>query len=415
MTGRDELEERIAHVVRRADTCSGCGACSHVSSRVTLALDERGHLRPRVSCPPATAAEAREERHQFDAICPGLRLEAPDLAKLKHHKVFGGYVSAWEGQASDAQIRFAGGSAGVLTALTLWMIDSGIAKGAVGVAPDADESRRTVSVSVMKREEALRSAGSRYAPVSTLAAYDVTGRDVYVGRPCEAGALRQLQDYRLVPAGDRPPSLSFFCAGVPSQAATDDLIRSFGTEPAKARILRYRGNGWPGDFTFEDECGNAKRLSYEKSWGEHLGRDLPWRCKLCPDGTGASADIAVGDFWEADERGFPTFSDRDGTSVVIARTERGHNWLLRAASEGVLHLSSIDLDGVARVQPLQTERKRTLVVRLIGRVLAGRPVPSYHGYHLVASTTLNPKKLAKAFLGTLERSLFKARYRTPEL
>jgi coenzyme F420 hydrogenase subunit beta len=382
---------------------------------VTFALDERGHLRPRVKCPPSTAAEAREERRQFDAICPGVRLQAPQDKNLKHHRVFGGYVSAWEGRACDAQIRFAGGSAGVLTALTLWMIESGIAEGAVGVAPDADESRRTVSVSVMKREEALRSAGSRYAPVSTLATYDLAGRDVYVGRPCEAGALSQLQDYRHVSASRRPPSLSFFCAGVPSQAATDDLIRSLGTEPAEARTLRYRGNGWPGDFTFEDECGNVRRLSYEKSWGEHLGRDLPWRCKLCPDGTGASADIAVGDFWEADERGFPTFSDRDGTSVVIARTERGHDWLLRAAGEGVLHLSNIDLDAVARVQPLQTERKRTLVVRLIGRAVAGRPVPNYRGYHLVTSMTLNPKKLAKAFLGTLERTRVKARYRTPEL
>lgn len=415
MSCRDELQERITHVVRRADTCSGCGACAHVSTRVTFALDGRGHLRPKVIRPPATEAEAGDERRQFDAVCPGLLSQAPRLQNAKHHKVFGSYISAWEGQAVDSEIRFGGGSAGVLTALTIWMTESGIAERGIGVAAKGDESRRTVPISITTREEALRAAGSRYAPVSTLAAYDLAGHDAYVGRPCEVDALRQLQDFRQIPADDRPPSLTFFCAGVPGQAATDSLIHSLGTEPTEARNLRYRGNGWPGEFTFEDGQGNVQRLSYEKSWGMHLGRDLPWRCKLCPDGTGSSADIAVGDFWEADERGFPVFLDKDGTSVVIARTVRGQEWLMRAAREGVLQLSGIDLDNVAQVQPLQVERKRTLFVRLAGRILGGRPVPRYRGYRLLASSTLSPKKLAKAFLGTLERTIRKTHHVTPDL
>jgi coenzyme F420 hydrogenase subunit beta len=399
----------------RAQSCSGCGACVQVSARVALSLDGGGQLRPQVVSPPTSAHEARRERRQFDAVCPGRRSQVPHVRSTKHHKVFGAYVSAWEGKAVDPEVRFAGGSAGVLTALTVWMTQSGIAQGAVGVAAATNESRRTVPVSITTRDEALRAAGSRYAPASTLASYDVAGREAYVGRPCEAAALRQLQDSLRVPVGGRPPSLTFFCAGMPSQDATDALIRSLGTEPAEARNLRYRGNGWPGAFTFEDGHGTVKQLSYEKSWGGCLGRDLPWRCKLCPDGTGGSADIAVGDFWDADARGFPLFAERDGTSVVIARTDRGHEWLMRAAADGVLLLSGIDLNKVAQVQPAQTLRKRTLIFRLMGRVLGGRPVPRYRGYRLLASVTLNPKQLTKALLGTLRRTVRESNHRTSTL
>lgn len=409
---QDKLAAKVARVVNRSETCSGCGACALISARVSIATDDRGNLRPTVAAAP-TPADPEEELRIFDRVCPGVRARSSQNAGQNWHPVFGYYVSAWEASAADPEIRFAGGSAGVLTAMGEWLRESAISSGTVGVTALKTDPRCTIPVVISTREEALAAAGSRYAPVSTLAAYDLSERKALVGRPCEACALARLFDEAKVPRASRPPVLSFFCAGTPSQHATDDLVRELGLDPQHLVSLRYRGNGWPGSFTAIDNEGRRVDEPYESAWGAHLGRDLPWRCKLCPDGTGGDADIAVGDYWAADAKGYPTFADAPGASVVIARSIRGHDWLLRAEREGVLSLGPIDLEQVARIQPLQSERRRTVLWRILGRKLAGRPTPRYRGFQLLRATTLNPRKVVKALFGTIERTISPQSNRIP--
>ena len=145
-------------------------------------------------------------------------------------------------------------------------------------------------------------------------------------------------------------------------------------------------------------------MSYSESWGEHLGRDVQWRCRLCVDGTGAHADVSVGDFWETDDRGFPLFSEADGRSVAIARTERGERLLRDASEAGYVALRPVDPDAVAAIQPLQTDRKLTLAARLIGRRLAGRSVPRYSGYGLVRLQLSAIRRAPRAAARTFVRS-----------
>lgn len=247
---------------------------------------------------------------------------------------------------------------------------------------------RTVPVTITSRKEALTAAGSRYAPVSALDGFDVSS-DAIVAKPCEISALARLR--RLDPSGEDPLTLSFFCAGTPSQSATRSLVTKLGVEVDRATSVRYRGNGWPGEFVATD--GKARgALSYDDSWGKHLGRDLQWRCKICPDGTGEDADIAVGDFWKADERGYPLFDNADGESVVIARTQRGHDLLMKVAREGVIALGEVDLDDAERIQPLQRARKRALLLRLLARSFALRNVPRVsRGTHPFAALSHSPR------------------------
>lgn len=408
----DHLALSIRRVVDSSQTCSGCGACALVSDRVTMQLDDSGNLRPTVAARQADT-NSREEHKQFERVCPGVRVTSERSTAPQKHSVFGGYVSAWEAVAIDDETRFAGSSAGVITAMTEWLRSTGVTTGTIGAAADGLAPRRTIAVQIQTRDEALRAAGSRYAPVSTLASYDPRGGQALVAKPCEANALAAIhREYGTRPDA-RPPVISFFCAGTPSQRATDSLVEELGLQPDQLTELRYRGKGWPGEFYARDVAGRAAAVTYEQAWGAHLGRELPWRCKLCPDGTGGDADIAVGDYWAADARGFPVFGDAPGVSVAIARTRRGHEWLVKAAEHGILALSPVELDDVARVQPLQSERKQTLTWRLLGRVLAGRPVPRYRGFRLLLATTLKPRKVAKAFLGTVERTLAPGSRRIP--
>jgi coenzyme F420 hydrogenase subunit beta len=220
--------------------------------------------------------------------------------------------------------------------------------------------------------------------VSNLTVYSPDpAKNALVGKPCEVSAAQQFHDVIGTSAADRPISLAFFCAGTPTQSATDRLVESMGADLADVVKMQYRGNGWPGEFRVTLRDGTTRGISYEESWGKHLGRELQWRCKLCPDGTGAHADVAVGDFWDTDEKGFPVFQEQEGVSVAIARNRRGHELLLEAARSGVVILEPLDLDLVAAVQPLQVKRKQLLLGRLVGRLAAGRRVPFYRGYHLL--------------------------------
>lgn len=388
----------IRRVVRRGN-CSGCGACASLFQGVKMRIDEDGYARPEID--ESVVPTDRASNAQFRRVCPGVIVSSVPSAGSKRHEVFGDYVQAWSGYATATDVRMAGSSGGVLTALSVWLLASGRAIAGQAVASGASPSR-SVPVRIVSRDEALRAAGSRYAPVAALEnADDRTAQDFIVGKPCEAAAARAI--HRDADPEAQPIILSFFCAGTPSQWSTNRLISEVGVARERLQSLRYRGDGWPGDFVVTDIDGNVGRKNYDESWGRVLGRSVQPRCKVCVDGTGELSDISVGDYWETDERGYPLFAEGDGNSVVIARTPLGRDVLLQAEREGVIVLAAVDLDDVAKVQPLQAERRYSLLGRMAGRFLTGRPAPRYRGFTLTLTAVRHPKSFVRGVVGIIVR------------
>lgn len=403
-TAEDRLARSIERVVRNGN-CSGCAGCTLVSNRVSMNLDPEGFLRPAVEPLAAGADLAVEARARavFRSMCPGVRLAAPRPEGSRHDEIFGSYFSVWEASAVDPVVRDTGSSGGVLTALSAWLIETGQVEAVLGAGGSAAAPITTVPVRITSRPEALAAAGSRYAPVGVLCGWRGEPRVGIVAKPCEVSAAAQHHSASGAVA-ELPIMLSFFCAGTPSQHATDGLVQSLGIEPGAVSRISYRGNGWPGRFTVDSGGTQAGSLSYEESWGDHLGRALQWRCKTCVDGTGAHADISVGDFWRAGANGYPTFSAAPGTSAAIARTVRGDAILHAAALAGVIALAPLNLAAVARVQPLQVQRRTTMIGRLCGRLLAGKAIPVYRNYGLGRLTLAHPRANAQALVGTFLRT-----------
>lgn len=400
---RDPLRSAVVGVVRNGN-CSGCGACSLVSKRVSIALNDRGYMRPQVSRLQDVQRKRRKsEADLFKAICPGVSLTMPSSANRFDDLVFGPYVSSWEGWAIEPSVRFAGSSGGVLTALSKWLLEIGVSRSVVGSKGGEDDPKRTVSVSLSDPQGVLSMSGSRYAPVANMELFDPADDAMaFVGKPCEASAGRRA--VARMSDSEGPLLLSFFCAGTPSQLGTNRLVESLaGPEPVIS--VRYRGEGWPGNFSVADATGVVGSMSYDESWGRHIGREIQWRCKICVDGTGGHADIAVGDFWKANSNGYPIFDSADGNSVVIARTERGHEILMRAVDAGILNLKPLDLTLVRSVQPLQVERKISLLGRLAGRSIALKRTPRYTGYRLIRLALGEPIRSLRAVVGTARRSV----------
>jgi coenzyme F420 hydrogenase subunit beta len=301
-------------------------------------------------------------------------------------------------------VRFAGSSGGVLTALGEWLLETGERKRIGCAQASNDLPIRTVPVSLSKPSEIIATAGSRYAPVSVGAlAACLTADDVLVSKPCETAGVEAFNRHALT---DPPLLLSFFCAGTPSQQATERLVSELGGTPSSVTSLRYRGHGWPGDFAFTDRNGVSAAASYSQAWGDNLGRQLQSVCATCPDGTGWLSDISVGDYWEVDERGYPLFEERDGRSVVVARTQLGLDLIRRAVTSDVLELETLDMAAPAlrSCQPYQVARREMLLARVLGRRLMGKPSTRTRGYRLFAPLIRHPVLAWRSLLGAARRT-----------
>lgn len=388
------VKNEIESVVRNGN-CTGCGWCAAMFDGVNMKLSDAGFMRP-VTEEPANGS-LKEDIRRFRAACPGVQVRAPAIGPhMKVHDVFGPYLAVFEGWATDPEFRQQGSSAGVLTALSNFLVHRDRKPGLMAGAAKEDE-RRTVPVSITTKEEALAAAGSRYAPVAVASQAGMDSSSV-TGKPCEIAALRaDSQDNR------SPVLLSFFCAGTPSQAATAQLIRELGGDGNDVSTLRYRGNGWPGEFVLVSKEGERFSTSYEESWGNVLGRQIQARCKVCVDGTGEAADVAVGDYWEASPDGYPVFSEQAGRSVVIARTVGGLKLLRECAAAEIITIRELSIDNLMSVQPLQVKRRRTLPGRLMGKLMTGQRIPRYPGYPLMRAFLRSPLANVRAALGSVRR------------
>jgi coenzyme F420 hydrogenase subunit beta len=332
--------------------CSGCGGCAAAApGKIAMALEPPGFLRP-VQRAPLTA----EEERTVAAICPGLRLDQAAEGRADD-PLWGPHLGVWTGHATDPGLRHAASSGGALSALLVHLLESGAVEFVLQTAADPDNPLGNRTVLSRTAAEVMAASGSRYAPSAPLAGIEAHlgqgRRFAFVGKPCDVGALRAMA--RRDPRVDAciPVTLSFFCAGVPSQAGAAAVLDRLGAPPEEVAAFRYRGNGWPGSAVATLRDGGERAMSYHDSWGRVLSKHVQFRCKICPDGVGGLADIVCADAWECDEEGYPLFEEREGVSLVVARTGAGRALLEGAVAAGRLSVTPLPIGRVAAMQPGQ--------------------------------------------------------------
>jgi coenzyme F420 hydrogenase subunit beta len=391
--------------VTKGDLCAGCGACAGLfPQKLQMQMAEPGFLRP-----VQTAALTTGEDAMIARICPGLGQKV-DAAGRADPVLWGPHVAMQTGWATDPDIRFSGASGGALSMLALHLLQSGVVDGVVQIAANPDQPIGNITVISTDRAGILAAAGSRYAPSSPLeqvAALTADGRRfAFVGKPCDAAALRAVTQADPAVARAFPVILSFFCAGVPSQSGGRAVLKALGTDLPETASFRYRGNGWPGEARAMLKDGSARTMSYHDSWGKILSKHVQHRCKICADGTGVAADIVCADAWEADAAGYPVFSEAPGVSLIVARTQLGADLIAAAKAAGRIETAAFAVETLAAIQPGQRERRRALWARLAALRLVGRTVPRYQGLQIAAAARQNPlARNIKNFLGTLRRAL----------
>lgn len=358
-----------------AHLCTGCGACAHVRPDALTMTDI-----PRVGRRPLPVAGGDQEvSGAAVAVCPGRRLEHADgaLDGAPFGGEWGPVLALYECWSTDPELRHRGSSGGVVSAVAAHALTSGAAVGVLQVRASTDDPLRNETVLNRTCEQVVSSAGSRYAPASPCERLDLVeeadGPCVVVGKPCDIAAVRAVAERRPAFADRLALTIGIFCAGTPSTAGTEHVIRSLGVEPGDVERVDYRGEGWPGRFRVRTRDGRQVSTTYAESWGALTGH-RQWRCLICPDHTGEFADLGIGDPWYRRPR-----DGEAGRSLVVVRTEAGRRALLAALSDGALEGVKLPMARLPQSQPgLETTRGAVWGRLLTMRVL-GLPTPDYRG------------------------------------
>lgn len=390
--------------VMAGDTCAGCGLCAGLDPAIGLTRTVEGYIRP-----VARGVARPETDALLQQACPGARV-APWADAPQGHAIWGRYHRCLTAWSTDAEIRHGGSSGGILSALALFALQTGQVDRVLHVGMDPDAPLLTAIRRSTDRADILSAAGSRYAPAAPLAELsaelDRPGRILFIGKPCDAGAMRQLVRADPALAARIPFILSFFCAGTSSQRGTGRILDRLGVAPGDVASFRYRGDGWPGSARAVTHDDRVATMSYAVSWGEILCKEVQLRCKICPDGIGGAADLAAGDAWIEDESGYPNFDEADGRSLVLTRSGVGDSLLAAAQAAGAVDTMPLDIDDIMMMQRSQANRRALVAGRMMVLKAAGRFVPAAEGLDLkAASRQAGLKQKARNTVGMARRLL----------
>lgn len=380
----------------RKGLCMGCGLCGSVLEQPNaMKVSKEGFYEP-------DTKEILSANATVRSVCPGISIHG-HCGK----DVWGQTLDVVEAWSADEQIRHHSSSGGIVTSLAIWMIENRKADAVLHVGVKADDFLHNELQISRSREDVFKNAQSRYAPALTLhrikQILDTTDESfVFIGKPCDIAGIRNMTEcfpeykerFRLL--------ISIFCAGIPSYEGSKDVCRQLGREDAPVRI-QYRGDGWPGNFKAEWADGDTREMSYNDSWGKILGRKIAFRCKVCPDGIGLLADLAVGDSWNTKD-GYPDFNDDKGRSFVMIRTTKGQTVFNEACRTGSVVSRPLGRRQLQSMQPFQYHRRLMAGWRLIPLKMMNPRLLDFSGLGLVSMIKQSPKRKGiREMLGTMKR------------
>jgi len=386
--------------------CVGCGICESLAgpARVKMTMVEPGYLRPhtRQPIPP-------EIMQTILDVCPGVSIDGScveDTPLLD--AVMGPGVSVWRGHASQNEVQFRAAAGGALTALAMYLVDSGEVSFVLHVTAAQDAPMLTERKLSFDAGAVLDGAASRYGPAAPL--LDVTQLldraepFAFVGKPCDVAAIKNLARHDQRAADLIKYTLTLSCAGVPALGFSSQFLERHDIREQDLSEFRYRGHGWPGPTYAKTNDGREASESYLQMWYPYSEKwKTQFRCKICPDATGELADITSVDDWPT---GFPEKDEPVGRSLVVARTQAGDRLVRKAIEAGYLKMQPAEeeMHGLHQTQPHQVNKKRGILARLLAMWVSGLPVPRFRNMRVLASAvTTHPVFHLRNFLGLRAR------------
>ncbi|MEM7282503.1 MAG: Coenzyme F420 hydrogenase/dehydrogenase, beta subunit C-terminal domain [Pseudomonadota bacterium] len=343
--------------------CIGCGLCASMfPEQLSIRKTSSGYLRP-----AENKALSNDQTEALWSVCPGVVQTGLPEQHIAHDTavddIWGPIRHVVTAHASNPSVRFRGSTGGVLTALCQYLVEGSIVSYVSHVTASADNPGHGDPFVSQTSEQVLQGSGSRYGPSAPLMSlYQHLDKDepfAIVAKPCDISAVRRLAlteprindlvRYFLTPV----------CGGFMPPFALDNFFKRTGVNPSDVVSLSYRGNGCPGPTRIELSNGEVIEKTYLDLWGTDASMwHLAWRCKICPDGTGEGADIAVADTWRGGSPDPTTLDSDPGTNAIIVRTVAGGDLIDGAVAAGFLEMQGeSSIEDLNHWQPHQVTKK----------------------------------------------------------
>jgi len=403
-----DLETIITHGL-----CTGCGLCASLAGRdrLDMQVTSYGQIRPRAK-DKLDAATLKG----IQSICPGIRVTGADASQVASagtmHPIWGPIRSLHRSWATDEAVRFRAAAGGSMTALGVFLLESGKVDSILHVRASSAKPMLTDAQVSTTAEEVKSGAQSRYGPAAPLVhvhqLLDEGRRFALFGKPCDVAAIRNLA--RIDPRVEEqiPYCLTIFCGGIPTLHTARKIASHHGIAEDEVEVFRWRGNGWPGPTHVKARDGRTYDLTYDQTWFDSShgwSYDMQFRCKICPDAIGELADVSCPDSWVMKD-GKPIHEEAPGVNVLVARTERGERLVAEAAAAGVIELAPFAIAQLDAMHGDHLPRKLENPARVAALWVMGEPVPlfsKFRRWRMFRRAGL--RRSVRAFLGTKRRIL----------
>ena len=374
--------------------CTGCGLCT-AFGKAECYTDKNGFWHPKIG-----------DETWLSIVCPS---GGKQQSLMDFNNIWGCSKGVYYGWSTDKQVRQLASSGGVITEITSWLLENCKVDGIIHTSADINDPTKTISCISTSKEELISRSGSRYSishPLQSLAKIDTTKKYAFVGKPCDVVALKNYMSISSELNNVIIYTISFFCAGLPSELAQDKLLRYLECSRNDLKTLRYRGDGWPGYTTAVEKNGKSHKTDYNTSWGKILGRDIMKMCRFCLDGVGEVADISCGDAWYLTEEKKPDFSEAEGRNIIFARTDKGKELIKSIIADGKIYATDVSMDDLQYIQKYQWDRRATMIDKYAAMKLLGRSFPKYNLSNVFQYSKLVPvKSHLGIFKGIVKRVL----------
>ena len=354
-----------------SDLCLGCGLC-HVINEDTDITEKDGNLK--------SSFKNTASKEDHIKVCPGAGYDIEEMGKSIHqapHFIYelGYYSSLQLVHSTDDEILKRASSGGAMTAIALYMLESGKADGIICTKytyPNG-KPRQTTYVARTKAE-LLEAQGSKYCPTSTLSILTELKegeRYVLIGTPCQIAGWRKYAKYYSI-TFEIVLTIANFCGGYRDYREMDYFVKEvagFNT----VTHFQHRGDGVPGQMRIVNEEGKEWSYPYPE-YAKLSPIQKNNRCVYCIDATGELADFSCGDAW----------LDRVKTtnqvwSTIIARNEKAEAILAQIKTGGYIEVGEISQDEVILSQKLNiTSKKYRQYKRMKVSSWMLRTIPNWH-------------------------------------
>jgi coenzyme F420 hydrogenase subunit beta len=356
--------DKLKHVID-SGLCTRCGACVGLSGGKMRFRDKTGEYLPEI------VSEIDDElATRMWKACSGQEVDFKALdefsfnGKGQHHHYIGSYRELYVGFSKDEHIRRIAGSAGVISTILVYLLETKKIDGAIVLGMSKEEPWMNRSYIATTKDEILAAAQSKYtiSSVNELLgdAEKFQGKLAFVGLPCQVHSIRKLQQQNDPSVKNIEFIIAPFCGLNMHFSSVESYLRAFGEKDhTKITDLQFRHGEWPGSMRVEMQDGKVYLLP--KFHANYL---IPFhmmqRCKLCIDLANEFADISVGDAWA------PVYEERGkGFSLVVVRSEKGEHLAREMSAKNLLDLQPLDLEIAVRMHShMYDNKKRGAFIRI---------------------------------------------------